>query len=288
MNLNHRSARTIALLTLTLIVLTGQSLATSRDDPIRVLFIGNSYTYFNNLPAMLEAIAEADDDSPIIETRMIAPGGMTLVHHWKQGDALEAINEGDWDFVVLQSQSTFGERHMIDGKPRVMGFKTFHESARKFGKAIKAAGATPVFYQQWRRRESPLKDFQVISFAHHSIALELDAKVAPVGFAFELIRKEHPELSLYISDGSHPSPTGSLVAALVFYSTITGEGVMDIPSTLRGPAIDLRSGRAKSDAVVDLCKVDDQEARRILQSVREALSVPADSYVPRESPVDKK
>lgn len=205
----------------------GDSLA-----PIRVLFIGNSYTYMNDLPGLLEALG-GDDDSAQIETKAVTGDGLTLEQHWQAGEALQAIHEGTWDFVVLQSQSTFGERHFVDGNRRIKGYATFHEYARKFGEVINARGATPVFYQQWRRREAPSEDFRVIAKAHATIAAELEAKVAPVGEVFERLRETRPALNLYYDDGSHPSPSGSFVAALTFHAVVSGG---DISKRLRAEA----------------------------------------------------
>ena len=72
------------------------------DKPLQVLFIGNSYTYFNNLPKQVEAIAASQKAGPRIRTGASLSGGKTLQWHWENQKAVEAIRQGGWDFVVLQ------------------------------------------------------------------------------------------------------------------------------------------------------------------------------------------
>jgi hypothetical protein len=106
----------------------------------RVLFIGNSYTYFNNLPQMLTGLAKAAQPAQTLEAEMVTVGGATLKRLWEQGEALAAIKRGGWAFVVLQEQSTLGNAPMVDGKPQIADPKTFHEYARLFDAEIKIGG----------------------------------------------------------------------------------------------------------------------------------------------------
>src|SRR5580704_14903265 len=71
----------------------------------KVLIIGNSYIYFNNLPKMFEQVALADQPPRHVQCEMIVKGGATLQQHWDEGKAVQAIRQGRWDFVILQEQS---------------------------------------------------------------------------------------------------------------------------------------------------------------------------------------
>src|ERR1043166_6791316 len=71
---------------------------------VRVLFIGNSYTYVNDLPKMIAALARAGKQPPLVYERE-TPGGCTLEKHWKDGKAARKIAAGKWDYVVLQEHS---------------------------------------------------------------------------------------------------------------------------------------------------------------------------------------
>src|SRR6476620_10904678 len=96
---------------------------------LNVLFIGNSFTQRNDLPGLVAHLATAADRS--LTHRLISAGGASLRRHWNAGAAAEAIKTGDFDFVVLQEQSTLP----IKSPAR------FHESVRLFDEVIRAAGA---------------------------------------------------------------------------------------------------------------------------------------------------
>jgi hypothetical protein len=76
-----------------------------RPRTLHVLFIGNSYTYVNNMPEIFKKLALAGNQGDV-ETTLIAPGGWRLKDHWERGEALKALHEKNWDIVVLQEQST--------------------------------------------------------------------------------------------------------------------------------------------------------------------------------------
>ncbi len=264
------SKRLYLLLTIWLVILpkglTGAQEsrpADTREAALRVLFIGNSYTYYNNLPAMVEAIAEADDALPRIETRMIAPGGESMAGHWETEATMEAIRSGGWDFVVLQSQSTFDEYFLVRGQARVNGFARFHEYAAHLIDEIRTTGATPVLYMQWRRRDASRRDINIIRRAHGELAQRTGARVAPVGEAFELLRESHPDLDLYDPDGSHPSPAGTLLAAQVLVRSLTERMPTEAPTRLSGPAIDYDTELAQPDEIVELVSVSNADAKAL-------------------------
>src|SRR5262245_3422207 len=85
----------------------------------RGLFIGNSYTYFNNLPQMLSRLAKSAPSHYEMETEMVTVSGATLKRHWEEGRALEAIKRGAWNYVVLQEFSTLGVTPVVDGIPQI-------------------------------------------------------------------------------------------------------------------------------------------------------------------------
>ena len=102
--------------------------------PLKVLFIGNSFTARNNLPDLIAQLAAARGKT--IQHRLISTGGASLRKHWNAGEALKAIIEGHYDYVVLQEQST---------QP-IKNAKRMHENVRLFDDAIKVAGAKTVLY----------------------------------------------------------------------------------------------------------------------------------------------
>jgi hypothetical protein len=201
----------VALLVALTLALTPFAVADPRADapraPVRALFIGNSATYYNNLPRLTAALAASAADARRLETEMITVGGATLKRHWDDGIALAAIRRGGWQYVVLQEQTTLGPI-------RTPGIKVndpamFHDYARRFDAEIKRAGATTVFFLTWARRDRP-ETQAAITRAYTMIAAELGARVAPVGVAWERALSSNPALA---RSSSQSASRRSLLAA---------------------------------------------------------------------------
>ena len=187
---------------------------TEQQTNLKLLFIGNSYTYYNKMPELLLALAAASGQPLTIET--VTDGGATLQRHWLHGKALAAIREGDWDYVVLQEHSQLG-RQTIDGVEEVNGPAFSHSYVRLFDQAIQQAGAETLLTQTWADKARP--ETQVLlDQAFYRIGSDINASVVPVGSVWQQIKTELSDgQDLYSADGFHPSPLGSLVSALVFY-----------------------------------------------------------------------
>lgn len=181
--------------------------ASCQSEPsTRVLFIGNSYTFVNGgLDKQLQGLA------PSTETERIAFGGYTLEKHWNDGNAIQRIREGNWDYVILQEQSQIP----------VINQKGFYDFARKFDEEIRRSGAKTILLMTWERPDS--RTFGVttanLAAAYASLGKELRAKVAPAGLAFERSLRDKPDIALYVQDG-HPTVEGTYLAACVLYRTI--------------------------------------------------------------------
>ncbi len=182
------------------------------SDTLRVLFIGNSYTYVNALPRLTQLLAASAPEAQALDVAMVVPGGATLERHWTSGDARRMIEQGGWTHVVLQEQSL----RPLQDRDKLFIY------ARLFDAAIKQAGATTVLYLTWARKNRP-ETQEALTRAFVDLAEELDAVVAPVGEAWQQALGEQPDLPLYFRDGSHPSPTGTYLAACVFYAALYGQ-----------------------------------------------------------------
>jgi hypothetical protein len=209
--------------------------------PVRVLFIGNSYTYTNDLPDVFEKLAAAGG-RPKVQTEMIASGGVTLQKHLEAPEAREALGKGTWTYVVLQEQSTLGKEYSVDGEPRVSTDEVFHAAALKWTDEVKKRGATPVLYLTWARKKTP-EDQAALDHAYMRAGRDTGARVSPIGIAWQETRKRHPEIELYQADGAHPSPAGSYLAACVLYATIFDRSPEGLPAKL---------ARADQSSLVDL------------------------------------
>jgi hypothetical protein len=194
---------------------------------INILFIGNSYTYFNNLPGILESFAKTSKGGSV-KTKMIVGGGLNLKMHWNAGKALKEIRRGKYDYVVLQEQSRLGGGYskgiLLIGNP-----KTFFEYSRRFDREIKKSGAKTVFFLTWAAEILP-KDAQgKLNLAYGAIAKELRAILVPVGPLWQMVRRKKPEIELYQSDRAHPSSIGTYLIVCIFYATLFKKSPIGLP-----------------------------------------------------------
>lgn len=187
---------------------------------LQVLFVGNSFTFFNTLPDVVAGIARSLPKGPAIQAKMFASGGMTLQWHWATGKAAAAIDSQKWDSVILQEQSALGAGTEV-GEGRLSPPGIFHQSVRHFVPRIRASGATPLLLMTWARRAHP-EDQALLAEAYDSIGRELGVMVSPAGLAWQEAHRLYPNLALHVADGSHPSPAGTYLTACVLYTTITG------------------------------------------------------------------
>ena len=230
-----------------------QSPTTTHSCTTRVLFLGNSYTYFNDLPAIVSELAKAGHQCTV-ETRMVAPGGKTLKDHWQSSASREALNAHAWHFVVLQDQSTLGTNLYFEGQTRVGGDEIFRPYAELWANEIRKHHATPVFYLTWARKATPV-DQAVLNYAYISAAKATHSLVAPVGLAWARVRQTDPSIDLYYRDGAHPSTAGSYLAACAIYATIFHASPVNLPARISGAPVNLDTEQIEPDktaVLVDL------------------------------------
>jgi hypothetical protein len=192
-------------------------IALARSDRIglRVLFVGNSLTAGNSMPALVHQLAEGDDGARPIFSVQYAAGNWTL-RQASEDDGLTALlNEVRWDVVVLQENS------------RVASFSPYRPEdmypfAQALDRKIAAVGARTVLFMTWGFREGGFEDMQAhLALGYSNLAAELDVALAPVGLAWAEARRRDPEVELWTSDGRHPSLSGSYLAACVFYALLS-------------------------------------------------------------------
>ena len=173
---------------------------------LKVLFIGNSHTYYNDMPLMVQrrAVEEGFD----CHITMIAHGGWYLEQHVDEPDVRFNILYGDYDYVVLQEYAQpFAPE------------KKFASAVRILNDWIRAAGSTPILYETWAAKDRP-EDQDYMNEIHRRIAEEISALVAPVGENWWGYQKSWPELEMYNPDGEHASESGSDFAAKHLWETI--------------------------------------------------------------------
>lgn len=185
----------------------------------RILFIGNSYTYVNDLPHVFTNLARSGGHR--VQTGMAAQGSWTLADHVASSRTLDLLRSSKWDFVVLQEQSEL---------PALEQSRTtsMYPAARQLVGQIEGFGARPMFFMTWAYRDglpdTMLMDYQNMQFsidrAYLGIAGELNVPLAPVGYAWLIAYGQDPQLDLWQQDGSHPTQQGTYLAACVFYAAL--------------------------------------------------------------------
>ena len=194
---------------------------TKRDRSINILFIGNSFTQRNDLPALLSELAGARNIA--VTHKLISAGGASLRTHWNAGQAATAIATGSYDNVVLQEHSTLPVKNTA----------RMAKNAGLFDESIKKAGSETVLYMTWARQNAP-ETQQIISDAYNSIGKELGAIVIPVGLAWQNFLAKHQTPVLHDRDQSHPTPAGTYLAACVFLAVLLKTNPISIDA---GPAV---------------------------------------------------
>jgi hypothetical protein len=206
--------------------------ACSSEPAVRILFVGNSYTYSNDLPSMVHDLAGAAGRS--VEIGVMAPAGWWWRDHAASEKTLDAIADGNWDFVVLQEQS------MVPAAPD-MARQVSSPAAVKLAVAAIESGARPVLFLTWGHRDgsaevghSSYSTMQVaIAGTYSELGAAVTGEVAPVGMAWWMAREERPDVSLYQADGIHPSMEGSYLAAAVITATILDVDASTLDRSLR-------------------------------------------------------
>ncbi|MDR5591908.1 DUF4886 domain-containing protein [Christiangramia sp. SM2212] len=209
------------LLGLSLLLLFLPAAIFAQEKSEEILFVGNSFTYFYNMPQMLEAMAK--DQGVDLRTSQSTVGGSNLAQHWskEKGTETRSILENEkFDYVVLQDHSM----STIDAPER---FTTY---ASKLINLVKEKGAEPLLSMTWAYDSNPLMQ-ETISTSYIQLGKETKVKVVPVGSIFMQAQKVRPDLKMYFDD-KHPSSDGSYLIALIYYKYFTGKSVLDIPNRL--------------------------------------------------------
>ena len=189
----------------------------------RILMIGDSLTYYNDLPGLLQQFS-AQEAAPIIiedHTTPLAP----LSQHWGMGDAAKRIATGGFDYVILQDYS---RKPVTDTEDCLKYFVLFDE-------VNKRAGGKTIVFQNWTRRDLE-SDYPAMEKTYGTIIDRTHARLAPIGAAWKLCAAERPDIGLLLDD-RHPSDAGSYLAACVLYDVIYNKKSAVLPADLPGPKL---------------------------------------------------
>ena len=186
----------------------------------RILFIGNSLTYVNDVPGILQALADSAAGEKLAVASRALPN-YALIDHWVDGVAQREIAKGGWAWVVMQQGWT----------PAGIYRDTLRLAAQNFAAGIATIGAKGAMYQTWPPSNRP-GDFAGSIESYRLAAQDIDGVLFPVASAWLATWERDATAQLY-SDGLHASVAGSYLAALVMYARIFERTPVGLPATLR-------------------------------------------------------
>ena len=195
--------------------------------PSSILFIGNSLTYPNAVPSMVERIARAAGDS--VRVGMVAGPNMAVIDHAVVGsEAASEMEQGPWSFVVLQQGPT----------PPGICRDTLVIAAMRLAPMIRDAGGRPALFSPWARQAFP-QSLEPAGESATAAARAVGGVVVPIGIAWRKALDADPQLPLYGADGYHPAPVGTLLAGLTVYDRLFGRDVRTIATSELADLIDV-------------------------------------------------
>jgi hypothetical protein len=201
-------------------LLTALALASAggaQTTELHVLFVGNSLTATNDLPAVVAAIGDRAGGARITY-RTVAPGGVSLEDHWTLTGAREALDAERWDAVVLQQ----GPSALPESQTNLL------EWAQRWADAARERGARPALFSVWPETTRPWA-WAAVYASYANAAAAADAELYPAGVAWKEAWRRDPKLALYGPDGFHPSRLGTYLAALVVYGGLAGKLPATVP-----------------------------------------------------------
>jgi hypothetical protein len=161
----------------------------------RVLFIGNSYTYVNDLPGIFASLARSGGHK--VQVGMAAHGSWSLADHAASSETLNQIQASKWDIVILQEQSEIPAMEIA----RAL---RMYPAAQTLVSQVEGTGARPMLFMTWAHLTG-LPDFMEpdyqsmqthIDRAYMDLGSQLNVSIAPVGYAWLLAHGEYPQLEL--------------------------------------------------------------------------------------------
>lgn len=184
---------------------------------LRLLFMGNSLTYVNLLPVMVDSLAAAAG-IPIISTMMASPS-YALVDHYDILERRALVQNGDFDFVIMQQ----GPSSLPESRVLLL------DGVRLWNPLIRAGGARPALYAVWPEKARS-NVFPDVSESYRLAAVEVDGLFFPVGDTWVETWARRPDAALYGPDDFHPSVAGTYAAAVVIVSMLGHRDPESLPT----------------------------------------------------------
>ncbi|MCF7793257.1 MAG: SGNH/GDSL hydrolase family protein [Candidatus Cloacimonetes bacterium] len=184
------------------------------DYPQRLLFIGNSITYYNGgVDEHTMNLANNIDPELGIECNSVTGGGWTLEMHYNNPATIDEITNGNYDMVILQEMTS---RPVNDPD-------LFYYYATALDSIIADSGAQTAFFFSWPFEAEFNTMIEQQAAAYNYIGQQLDAPVFPIARAWQYSLQQNPEIDLFLPDGNHPTVQGTYLACCAFFAFIWHE-----------------------------------------------------------------
>lgn len=234
----------LAAIAASLLVLIATPAHAQEAKPVRVLFVGNSLTYVNNMPRLLHALAAVQPGKLAITTNTWAAPGGSLEQRWSDGHVAKALADGHWDVLVLQERTAEVACLTSAASRRPASCRISERVYHQFAKLAAANGTRVLLLSTWgmdrgrrARRGNSMRGQDRLDAAFETLAARLRADdgakvdVVPAGHALRAWADEREDPTVVFPDGLHPSVAASLVIAAQIYHAITGEDAQanDLP-----------------------------------------------------------
>lgn len=191
-----------------------------KNSHVLILFVGNSLTYYNDVPAMVREIYSVVSEHHNIETDMLAQGGYSIEQHLSNDMLKATLAVSEYDVVVLQD---FGGWPFCSSE--IDACSSTSDPLSEAIDLIRSSGARPVWFSTYQ----PIPDFQrVLSKEAHLIALQLNVEIADVGGAMLAFSSANDMTDLLLLN-HHPNTLGSWIAAATIARSLSGK---PLPKTL--------------------------------------------------------
>ena len=181
------------------------------NNPLKLLFIGNSFTYYNGgIEKHIKLMAD-NSKALYVAVDKATKGGATLKIHFGIDSVHEKIKNGNNDMVILQEDIPEYKEHNV---------APFFEYATLFEKEITSSKSKLVLFMAWPYERLNWISLDEIVAAHKTIAKQLNATVAPVGIALDRSLRLRPQMAMLGKDKEHESVHGTYLASCVIYATL--------------------------------------------------------------------
>ncbi len=209
---------------------------------MKVLFLGNSHTYFNDMPHIFQMICK--EKGKDVRADMLAYPGVTYYWHYGLSSALRyALMHGGYDCMFMQQAA-----HV----PCPPAEETLRDGAAIIALARKC-GVEPIQTVPWAEKRLPSHQKEMYSIFSR-LAEENHVRLNPVGNVFEDVFENYPDINLYFYDGEHANEYGSYVIALCAFATLFNESVQGVsPRSCRlfdQTAEEFAAGKAKVREII--------------------------------------